>query len=133
LQTESGTTAKKTKWNSKSTVAFIWSLAFWGIVAGVAIFGQEYAVMILPGLFVAGIAIAGARGLHYAFGRKFTNERAQKRRVRQLRIGDQIRKGAVMGTIAGVAHDGGIFNITWFDGQKDALSWDEIDKIEPAR
>lgn len=86
---------------------------------------------------VALIVIASVTGpIHYAIDPAYATERAQKRRVKQLKIGDRIRvtdgkDPECCGTVTRVSPTGESFNVTWDDdGHTNALWHFDVDIVE---
>ena len=85
---------------------------------------------------VAFVAVANvAAPIHYAVDPAYATERAHKRRVKQLQVGQRIRvtdgKGEDRGTITRVDRGGENFDVTWDDdGHTNTLRYFDLDIIE---
>ena len=85
---------------------------------------------------VAFICVANiAAPIHYAVDPAYATERAHKRRVKQLQVGQRIRvadaKGENHATITRIDRSGEFFDVTWDDdGHTNTLSGSDMDIIE---
>jgi hypothetical protein len=93
----------------------------------------------LAGYVVAFICVANiAAPIHYAVDPTYATERAHKRQVKQLQVGQRIRvadaKGEDHGTITRIDPSGEFFDITWdADGHTNTLWHFDLDIIESCR
>jgi hypothetical protein len=93
------------------------------------------ACWIVAYLVVLIIVARVASWIHYAIDSSYTTERAQKRRVKQLKNGDRIRvadfKGEDGGTVTQAEPTGEHFHVTWDDdGRTSTLCYFDVDIIE---